>query len=332
MVLNSLSHKNKITLLISEEVFEKTTLFDEFKEINSHSFEKHNILDAKNLSSGDIPEPLPVVKLSPSKLQKFLDCPYQFFLSRIEELDSLRTIKADFLAAEAGTLSHDVLAKVVSKFLEDKEYVLPEIIDEEIKSMGKQTKHAFRKIEMNQNCTLHVENALAEFSKIKSGELKNILPEETFQNDQYKGILDLYFETINDEWFLFDYKKSDASIPNQTEVLKGKVIQLTLYSKLFEIQKFGVIGYICLEKPHKSMFYYNPNSVYAKWMQNQKFYEQGTWLSMTIETLTAIQSGIDESREALFKTTTFSPLPRKNGICTFCDFSKFCTGVIDAAE
>ena len=172
MVLNSLSHKNKITLLISEEVFEKTTLFDEFKEINSHSFEKHNILDAKNLSSGDIPEPLPVVKLSPSKLQKFLDCPYQFFLSRIEELDSLRTIKADFLAAEAGTLSHDVLAKVVSKFLEDKEYVLPEIIDEEIKSMGKQTKHAFRKIEMNQNCTLHVENALAEFSKIKSGELK----------------------------------------------------------------------------------------------------------------------------------------------------------------
>jgi hypothetical protein len=332
LVLECLDSTDEVTLVISPEIFEKTILFDAYKDLQSNRFEKHNILEDKELSVGQIAEPLEKVRLSPSKLQKFIDCPYQFYLSRIEELNGVRSIESDYLAAETGTLSHDVLAEIVPLFLQEKAYDLDAVIDQEIQKLEKKLVYEFRHQEIKQNCESHIEKVLNEFKKIRSGEVTSILPEETFKNDDYKGILDLFLKSKTDEWFVFDYKKSDGSIPNKTDVLKAGVVQLTLYSKFFDINKAGILGYICLEKPHKSMFYYNPDSVHAEWIRQQEFYSSATWTPITLTTLNEIHDEIDTRREDLFNTTEFRPLPRKNDVCTYCDYGKFCTGAIDDSE
>jgi hypothetical protein len=80
------------------------------------------------------------------------------------------------------------------------------------------------------------------------------------------------------------------------------------------------------------MFYYNPDSVHAEWIRQQEFYSSATWTPITLTTLNEIHDEIDTRREDLFNTTEFRPLPRKNDVCTYCDYGKFCTGAIDDSE
>lgn len=322
--INALTGNGEVVLLADETVFEKTSLFDEYKE-NRHEeyFTSEFLLETKRSYSEGAANTASL-KVSPSRLQTYIDCPYRYYLQYVERFKSLNTISSDYLVKEEGTVAHGVLARSVPLLLEKKDFNLDEMIDEELEKFGKNLRFKFRENAIRKSSLRSIELSQNEFKKLPDGVLTNVIPEERFNDDKYEGTLDLLLKSSSEECFIFDYKKSDGSIPIESDILKGQVVQLTLYSKFFAIDKIGAIGYLCLEKPDKSLILFNPNSAHAHWLQENGFYQGAKWKPLSIEKLQEIHEIIDTRRQELDEQDYFEAKPRKAAVCTFCDYSSFC--------
>lgn len=320
----SLSEDQEVVVLVNPNVFEKTKIFDSLKDHEIFSFNENEVLFERGFSFGEGRANTENVAVSPSRLQTYIDCPYRYFLQYITGQKALSSITSDYMNNEIGTIAHGVLAKAIPLLLDKKDLALADLINEELQKLGKNVAHPYREREVYETSLAAIMNTVDEFQKIPAGVIVSVLPEEKFSNAQFEGRLDLLLKSSSEEVFIFDYKKSGSSVPAEAEVVKGDVIQLTLYSSFFDLNKVGVLGYLCMESPRDSLIFYRQNSAHARWLKDQGFYDQAKWVEIQTEGLEEIHNNIRVIKEELDHQIRFEALPRANKNCNFCNFKSFC--------
>lgn len=276
------------------------------------------------VSVGDFHRPI-----SPSSLQKYIDCPRSYFLHYGEKRRDTLEMKETFLARFKGTLEHNVVENYITdydEFCSDKlETFSKEIIARELVQKG---------IDLDVVSLRNLELEIMKFSESGIKFIYNIkasLPnwaisiEKEIKSKEFYGTADLVIES--DEYFgIIDLKRSSFGIPAKKSVLDFSDIQIPSYVGNYSrisSKKLAFFGYFCLKEPEKSLiisseeFFDELKSCGGFRTQKMTRDEVSDFIERELEYEVSLINRIKEDQE-------FDILPSSNDACSFCHFQLVC--------
>ena len=275
-----------------------------------------------------------IERLSPTRMQSYLECPRKYYYQYILKLGN----EPEKVGAIDSRLLGDFEHRVVQIYLKEGH-------DWNIKTFEKILLETLSKLPQNykENRALYDE-IYAEvrfFSKqsiIELLKLREIDPEITFEiewqmrSDEAKGSADVIGFSKKLGPILIDLKRSSGSIPIKSEIESLKKIQLWYYlnfsfDKDISPEDFALMGYINLSDPEKSLVFYQDPDLYNKLMA-VGFLSEGAFVTF--------KNGISEYLEIfqeMYKGTIhrmnvekkFEILPESASSCNYCPGAAICS-------
>jgi len=261
-----------------------------------------------------------LISLSPSKIQTFIDCPHKYYINYIEKLNNTVPIDNTVRAFEIGQIEH----LIIEKYFNDdtnidhisfcRKYINEFLEKNSITVSKAEEKRLILEIEN------YTSNGIGFVENIRNflGDISLYFEKEIIKQDS-KGRVDL--EMSNDDIIcIFDFKRSDSSIPTKKELIGFENIQTWYYlSSLYDNHTKVVFGYINLSDIKNSLIYSNiPELDTLSQVKIQKIDNISTMLTNYSKHESEIIVNIrNESK--------FIPKIRKSSVCNFCKINIICT-------
>lgn len=245
---------------------------------------------------------------SASKLQTFYDCPRKYYVNFIEKLDERPLKKIGIAPDEIGSLEHLIIAGYFqgNQSLIESELVklCREKLDHHIEShnliveFDEYNEVLYELIEYTGNGLIFLFN------------LKYNSPEAIFKfevqlppnNFRINGFIDCIVETKEGD-FIFDFKRSSASIGTKKDLISFEKLQLWIYFWAIRgNQKVVKIGYINISDIEKSQI------IEIDEQSNINEFEK------------KLNSLVTEMSQEIF----YFPKPRNENICKYCNIEMIC--------
>ena len=272
--------------------------------------------------------------ISPSKLQNFIDCPKKFEESYLLKNKSYPKLKNNLLKNQLGIIQH----QTIQYFYENQK---KDTSIEEIYNITNELLHKFlihHQIELSEirfgeylnEMTIACFNGVNFLKEISSLNLNYtfIFEEMIMIEDTYQGRPDLILLGENDFW-VFDFKRSSSGIPRVEEVFSYNVIQLPFYAKIikqkYHGKKIAGFGYINLLDIENNLIL-NFNDA------NENLINKMGAISLKLDEL-PFMNNFEQSLESTivslnqsYQQSKFLANPRKENACSYCPAKLFCRG------
>lgn len=295
---------------IAESLFDGVNLNDYNLEVSKRlSFEKRA---QQKASVGE--------KLSPSFIQTYIDCPKKWHLKYAQGVDLDVSSSAFIDRRYIGTINHSVIEAYVEKHESFSESILRELIKNTLNRFIVENSLLPERIDI-ESLRLAIESycssiiiKLLEIKKDKDVEL--IFERDISKvNEEYKGFIDLLIKKGND-FYVYDFKTSGGSIPNKTDIVDYRKIQLIAYYRAWSREhslKGG--GYLCLENL-KDSFFIGDEVFFGEFHSKSKQIEEVD--------LDEFQDHMKEIIKEMGSVETWPARPMSNQTCTFCVANPVC--------
>lgn len=275
---------------------------------------------------------------SASRLQTFLDCPQKYWLNYVVKRSKRVTLPNELMPMELGILEHDVIDSFMNQYEKYSAAKLKELILYKLKS--------FKNISNEKLLKLYEIEIMSYTSKIIQDlfELQSELKvsfefEKDLKNNVNKAIgsIDLYGQG-KEIGLILDFKRSASSIPSQSSLFNFEKIQLWFYlnqTNLFDpdfVKRDFVWGYINLSEPEKSLLF--TNSLDCKKRMEALSTESFKKIILIKDEIAKLKTNYAQFENEIIASIknekNFSPNPKEEAVCSFCDLNKVCTkGILD---
>lgn len=272
-----------------------------------------------------------VLKLSPTKLQTFLDCPQKFYYQYILKMREKVSLGHVLLPFQLGNIEHKVIETYLNENTswdkENHKKIINSQIREALDGLKIQLEDFyFQKyfIEIR-DYTKNVIRELLKFNTIKDISFGFEKPiGEKINNVHFGGQLDLLIRTPFGAGVL-DFKRGSSSVPSDTDILNYKKIQITYYLSHYKIKgPLNFWGYLCEADLGKSRIYCSSEEVKSSLLElsflNGKVIE-------VIERDSFLEGYSHFEKEMIQKIIDekeFRPIPESSSSCKYCWLNNIC--------
>ncbi len=273
-------------------------------------------------------------RLSPTRMQSYLECPRKYYYQYILKLGN----EPEKIGAIDSRLLGDFEHRVVQVYLKEGH-------DWNIETFDKILLETLSKLPPNykENRALYDE-IYAEvrfFSKqsiIELLKLREVDPDITFEiewqmrSDEAKGSADVIGFSKKLGPILIDLKRSSGSIPIKSEIETLKKIQLWYYLNFSfaddtSPEDFALMGYINLSDPEKSLVFYQDPDIYNQLMA-VGFLSKDAFVTFKNDISEYLETFQDMYKGTLHRMNVekkFEILPESAGSCNYCPGAAICS-------
>lgn len=313
-------------LIVSKKVFESMIGWIKV-------FEDYDLVENKVVASKTQPLPLPtklfkvsnekkIGYLSATKIQAYLDCPYQYYLKYVASCVSIPEFKSTATSILKGNVQHKLIERYLAlhQGFDESKYqeILKQIIEESIQTYqlsldGYEYQRFYLEVKT------FAENGI---KKILELGIQNPQFEVEVKGSNVSGRLDLYAENPKGT-FILDFKRSPYSVPGVGALKNFAKVQLWFYlSRFKESESPFCIGYIPLEKPDESLLLTNDSTLFA---ELQKL-EVKAYHIIDLFSLKESYQVFEQKIVSMIETQEdFFPRSESLQVCQFCDFQSLCS-------
>ena len=259
-------------------------------------------------------------KLSPSFIQTYIDCPKKWHLKYAQGVDLDVSSSAFIDRRYIGTINHSVIEAYVEKHEAFNDSILKELIKNTLNRFIVENSLLPEKIDI-ESLRLAIESycssIIIKLLEIQRDHDVELIFERDISkvNDEYKGYIDLLIKKGND-YYIYDFKTSGGSIPNKTDIVEYRKIQLVAYYRAWSKEhnlKGG--GYLCLENL-KDSFFIGEDIFFGEFHSKSKQIEEIN--------LDEFQEHMKNIIHEMGSVETWPARPISNQTCTFCVANPVC--------
>lgn len=325
-----------VTVLMPNGIFKHSLvwkkLFEHIELVSKDSGLKHP--DRPLRDNFPAPKAHYTAHFSASRLQTYVDCPRKFYYQYMDKISPSVQLKKDIDSMVAGSLLHRIIEVYFerSASLHSMVHLAREVFDEHIIEHQLQIPkdvYQQRLLVFTQRATNGV-NFLLKLETLVGEKISWKIEQDFSQTDEYKlvGSMDCIGE-CSKTLFLLDFKSTAGSAATASEVLRYDKLQLWVYSlaaqKLFESfeQKSVVIGYVVLDELHESVLL-SDDADLMKSFSSEKLCSVKVLPSSMKDQLQLASEKISEVVRTITSDRHFSPNPRHQSACQYCELSKVC--------
>ena len=309
---NELLENPQAYLFLEEGLLEESFAWSEllgkmerkFKEIPLVVAEKErpNISFLKN-------SPHDLGKISPTKLQSYIDCPQHYYYQYVERIHTYPELKNELLPNERGLIEHEIIGKYLYQRKTFEREVFSQICHDEISQFCQQKEKNLDRVsllaitEEIERYALNGIQYLIEFLQgLDEYDINFEVQIEDQRQHQFVGKVDCVIKSKDGD-YLFDFKRSSLSIPSKRSVDNYEKIQLWYYAAhLPKSYNWKGMGYINLKDPERSRLWMGAlNPIIEKYFKREEDFLQ-----------------------QLMKEKIFPPRPRSADICRYCTVRLVC--------
>jgi hypothetical protein len=267
-----------------------------------------------------------VKRYSPSSLQHYWDCPRKYLYTIARPLRPQSPNLGEVSFAQQGDVEHQLIREYF-----ELGRAINHNVDLLLRPHTQSPFRIFNEIElekMRHEILEHATNGIELVKKISS-----LFPdcklffEHLYQDDHFYGRADLVIQTGDELVGIFDFKRSESSIPSDAKFLIYDKLQLWFYVKR-DHRTPRVLGYLNLKNPEKSSLFstgqislthldigvQGPEQKRAKLVHIENFEESMKGYGALEDKLV---SCIESDKE-------FMANPRNENACTYCQLNSVC--------
>ncbi len=332
-----------------------TNGFNKFKELQNNlenellHIDSEKLLNTKikNLNQGSIEKSIGSIeiniKLSPSSLIRYLECPFKFYMERVLKQTEEQLLDLDLSNLTSGTLLHNVCEELIEDPFNGKSEITDEFLKSKITTIIDKNSSGF--ISGVQK-SIFIEKIMSwairflkneENIRKQSPELKTIYKEKSFktmiEGIEYSGKIDRIDYCSNSKerlFYVIDYKSSVTSISSYKSWIKNFDIQIFAY--IYALEQGWVIGfnpnqdkvvggsYYCLKTFTKKGFL-------LEGVSSQFIIEQNTRNIITEDDKNDLVKNFEDVLMSVVtnvKSKKFDPKPYDSKICKECNWRYVC--------
>lgn len=323
---------NQVMFLIEEGLIEHdTSVSNLFSKINTSTLSQpidikneKKYYDLKKISSD-------LLRVSASKLQKYLECPRKYYHGYISKLNPSIKFDSELNVLELGQIEH----KVIEDYFKTKDELDEEFLEKLIYSILREFLKDKQIEDINEyfiEIKAYTQNAIIALANLKKQYQLKFQFELPFSEDlnslKYNGSIDLYAANDNLQ-MVIDFKRSNRVFTSFTSILKFEQVQLWFYYlRLKGLKKIVdgkdiVIGYIDLSNIENSMFFTNNKDVLND-IKKQTHFSKIKHIEEFEEKAQEYFEFEDGLIERLKCEKDFLPNPLKKDSCNFCAIKNIC--------
>lgn len=303
-----------------------------------NGFKAQAIFDGKSLERIKKADPLSLQgreakldRISATILQSYLDCPRKFYYSYIEKMKERTEFETELRSDELGTLEHEVIEHYLSEEKSFDEEKHTGLVRERLEGYLKRHQKKLPLVEKEKaywEIRNYSQNGIRSLLKLKenwaglefrfeekfSGELKGL---------PIKGSADCVM-TLPEGWALFDFKRSDSSIPSQKEIENLESVQIPFYLTHLPKAESPCLfwGHINLSEIEKSQVFASEELVLRRLLLAD--FLEGKKVGQYAPDLKVYTFKEDELMNAIQTDRSFVPKPLNKDVCSFCDLANVC--------
>ena len=271
---------------------------------------------------------------SATKLQTYIDCPRRFYFNYIEKIFPLITFEKDFDPMISGTIVHEIIEifylekmdindlggltrRIMQRYIEEKRLLLPREIYLQRELVFKH--RSFNGIQF-----------LKKLEEVTSEPIDWKIEESFNLKDgiSLKGRIDCI--GVSSQYiFLLDFKSTESSAANSSEVVNLEAIQLWVYAKAAKNiikdydQKTIVLGYVVLDDSSKSNLITQSEDLVSE-LKAHKLCKVHKLKDEFSDKLKEADEKLMNLSVLIAEDDIFPPKPRHNMTCHYCELNKVC--------
>lgn len=261
-----------------------------------------------------------VGKLSPTKLQTYIDCPQKYYYQYVEKINTNPHLQHEFLPNEKGLVEHSVVRKYLQQSLVFDEKLFSQVCNDEMAGFCQEKNKNLSQVNrllITEEVKINTRNGIQLLLAFLSNVEEFCIDFEVAINNQddFGGSVDCVIQSPSGD-YLFDFKRSSASIPIKKDIEEYRKIQIWYYAfHLSHSYSWKGLGHINLNDPDGSSFW--SESISLPRGKNYKISE----LNMLIQQYRKIESN---HIQRLAMEKDFLPLPLSAKSCRFCPLNVIC--------
>ena len=334
---HDLFSQSEVQVLMSESTLKHSLiwkrLFSDIELIGSENSTRPN--ERTIMDHLEKAEKLPYTgSFSASKFQTYQDCPRKFYFNYVDKIFPRISLRNDFDALMAGTISHKIIEVFYKTNLTEKDLpdltqeIMREFIQEE-KLILSQEKFLKHELVFNQR-SLNGIQFLKRIDELMGSPVTWLIEEDFSFEDGYKltGKIDCLGRHLNTV-FLMDFKSTKYGASSNKEIEQFESLQLWTYAKAasrkienFE-QKTIVLGFISLDNPSESNLLVTDIDLFEK-IKAAKICKQQVFKIPFPELFKSAQEKMLSVSIAIQSEKLYPARPRKSDACSFCELTKVC--------
>jgi hypothetical protein len=273
-----------------------------------------------------------LVKMSASRLQKYLECPQKYYLSYVSKLGPYLDLDSELNVLELGQIEH----KVIEEYFKQKDIFEEDFLDELIST-------TIKKYELKKKI-IHLDEYLVEVKAYTQGAIKVLLELKIkfnfdfkfehpfyYKNEAgltYNGSIDLL--AINKDFSLIiDFKRSNRVFTSFNSILNFEQIQLWFYMmRMSHLNQMNLsaelsFGYMDLSDMSNTMLFTNEKEL-VKDLKQFRPITKVKYVDNFDELIIKYENFETDLLTQLKSEERFSPAPRTQNSCTFCPVNNTC--------
>ena len=262
-------------------------------------------------------------KLSPSKLQTYLDCPQKYYYQYVERKHLYPHLTQTLLGNEKGLVEHSIIENYLQQSTAFDPTLFEQVCHKQLTQFCQQAQKDLppsTQLLITEELRVYAQNGiefLLQFiCQLEQPTLALEVSIDPRGNSPFSGKVDCVIHSLSGD-FIFDFKRSGSSIPSKKEVEEYQNIQLCYYAHhLPGNHNWKGLGYINLSDPDNSLL----------WLEDTIPQPRGkVYQTNQLNSLIA-GYGAQEQRycQELSAQTQFAPQPRTPSVCRFCPLELIC--------
>ncbi len=203
------------------------------------------------------------LRLSPTKLQTYSDCPQKFFLKEVLGIETEDTLEYERIPPDIeGTVIHSILEEIYRKKIRDHELISEIILERITKNLYpllnflKPSVRIFEELRLSFLQKILVDFIINDLERIDGKYYVELIEKEEsifIQELNFRGKIDRADRSLeNNQYTIFDYKSGKKRTSDlRKSLLKGDYLQLIIYKKFLEKQgkKVEKVGLLFVKEP-----------------------------------------------------------------------------------
>ncbi|MCR9203088.1 MAG: PD-(D/E)XK nuclease family protein [Halobacteriovoraceae bacterium] len=327
LVLESglMDHDQSLNLLFEDMDLQYESLEYSEKEAREFSF-------PLNLEGYEPPQ-----RVSPSRLQTYIECPRKYYFSNIEKIGQEPKKKESIDPRLLGQAEHEIVDVYLKSEVEFSRDKLDKIIEEvSLRTFPKEVlEQAILKEEITVELLNYSQFLIGELLKLKKADPEMALTFEVeFKTEDARGSIDLIVTSPKLGTMIFDMKRSASSIPEKSKVNSFSSIQVLYYLKNYEKEwsDYTAFGYLNLSDLSQSLIYCTNEDVYQIFKETgflglEDIHDKVTRGRKGIpfdEFYSEFEEFVSEKLSAFKLDRDFIATPMDTGACMFCPGKLIC--------
>ena len=278
-----------------------------------------------------------VSKLSPTRMQSYLECPrkyyYQYILKLGEEPEKKDSVDSRVL----GDIEHAVVQEYLKAGIDWSMESFDNILNEKIKELPRyylEDKALYD--EIYAEVRFFAKQSITELLKLKVLDEDLVFEIEwKMKSEEASGSADVIGFSKKMGPIVIDLKRSSGSIPDKKEIEELRKIQLWYYlnfsfGKDWDPEDFTLMGYINLSDPDQSLVFYQDSEIASK-LEEVDFLSDKALIPFkkdVVECLEAFNELYQDTLRRMNVEKKFEINPESVSNCLYCPGSAICSRVV----